>query len=68
MDIVFALLPAALGLALLAVVAYIWAAKSGQFDDLETPARRMLIDDKPLPRKPEARAMDQIEKNETPRL
>ncbi|MDD2942669.1 MAG: cbb3-type cytochrome oxidase assembly protein CcoS [bacterium] len=51
MDIVFALLPAALGLALLAVIAYIWAAKSGQFDDLETPARRMLIDDKPLRRK-----------------
>lgn len=28
------------------VVSYLWASSSGQFDDLETPALRMLRDEK----------------------
>ncbi len=32
-------------LALIFVAAYLWAAGSGQFDDLQTPALRMLKDD-----------------------
>lgn len=39
------LLPLALLLALLGVAGFIWATRSGQFDDLETPAMRMLHDD-----------------------
>jgi cbb3-type cytochrome oxidase maturation protein len=38
----FALL---LGLGFLAV--FIWMARRGQFDDLETPAHRILLDDEP---------------------
>lgn len=36
-----------LGLLLLgaAVAAFFWAVRSGQFDDLETPAWRILLDD-----------------------
>lgn len=45
MELVFFLLPLSLLLASLAVVAFVWATRSGQFDDLETPAQRMLIDD-----------------------
>lgn len=45
METVFVLLPLALLIAAVAVVAFIWAARSGQFDDLETPAVRMLFDD-----------------------
>lgn len=45
MELVFFLLPLSLLLATLAVVAFVWATRSGQFDDLETPAQRMLIDD-----------------------
>jgi cbb3-type cytochrome oxidase maturation protein len=27
------------------VFLFIWATKSGQFDDLDTPSKRMLLDD-----------------------
>ena len=46
MEILFVLIPLALGLSSTMVVFFILAARSGQFDDLETPAHRMLIDDK----------------------
>ena len=45
MDIVFFLLPASLLLALIAVVGYWWANRSGQFEDLDTPALRVLGDE-----------------------
>ena len=45
MNLVFLLLPASLALASLAVWGFIWATRSGQFDDLETPAHRMLLDE-----------------------
>ena len=44
MELVFFLLPLSLLLAFLAVVAFVWATRSGQFNDFETPAQRMLID------------------------
>ena len=51
MNIIFVLIP--LGLVLLgaAVLAFFWAVRSGQFDDLESPAWRILMDDdrKPPP-------------------
>ena len=33
------------------LIAFIWAMKSGQYDDAETPAIRMLFDDKPASKK-----------------
>ncbi len=33
------------------LIAFIWAMKSGQFEDAETPAIRMLFDDKPTDHK-----------------
>ena len=42
MSVVYVLLPLALGLAGVAVGAFYWAARSGQFDDLETPPLRIL--------------------------
>jgi len=47
----FYLIPAALFLGLLGLVAFLWALKSGQFDDLDGAAHRILLDDedKPLP-------------------
>ncbi len=49
METIFVLLPLALLIAAIAVGFFIWAAKTGQFDDLETPAVRMLFDDPPSP-------------------
>ena len=47
MAVMFVLLPAALLFAAAAVFVFAWAARSGQFDDLETPAMRILGDDEP---------------------
>jgi cbb3-type cytochrome oxidase maturation protein len=48
MEVLFYVLPFALLLAAGALVAFLLAAKSGQFDDLETPSRRILLDDVPV--------------------
>lgn len=45
METIFVLLPLALLIAVIAVGFFIWAARTGQFDDLETPAVRILFDD-----------------------
>ena len=45
MSVIFVLLPVALLFAAAAVATYVWAARSGQFDDLETPPLRILHDD-----------------------
>ena len=53
MDIILYLIPAALFLGLLGLAAFLWALKSGQFDDLDGAAHRILFeDDEPLPRDP----------------
>ena len=46
MNILFFMVPVALLLSLSFVGAFVWAARSGQFDDTLTPAHRMLVDDK----------------------
>ena len=51
METIFVLLPLALLVAAVAVGFFIWAAKTGQFDDLDTPAVRILFDDE-QPRRP----------------
>ena len=45
MSIVLVTLPLALLVVAAAVFAFLWAARSGQFDDTETPASRILVDD-----------------------
>jgi cbb3-type cytochrome oxidase maturation protein len=45
MSAVYIALPVALLLAIAGVAAFIWATKSGQMDDLETPGQRILFDD-----------------------
>ncbi len=45
MSVIYVILPIALIMGIAAVVAFIRSARSGQFDDLETPAVRMLHDD-----------------------
>jgi cbb3-type cytochrome oxidase maturation protein len=37
-----------------AVAAFVWAARSGQFDDLETPAMRVVVEDGDRPPQPSA--------------
>ena len=49
MSVIYLVLPLALGIVALAVGAFVWAAKHGQYDDLDTPALRMLHDDEGKP-------------------
>jgi cbb3-type cytochrome oxidase maturation protein len=45
MEILFVLIPLAIVLMIVAVVFFLWTVKSGQYDDLEGPAHRILMDD-----------------------
>jgi cbb3-type cytochrome oxidase maturation protein len=45
MTILLYLVPAALGLGLLALGAFMWSLKSGQYEDLDGAAHRILSDD-----------------------
>ena len=44
MEIVALLIPLAILLVVVMIGAFLWASKSGQFDDLEGPAHRILMD------------------------
>lgn len=58
MDIIFILLPLSFFLALVGLIGYLWSVKSGQFEDLDTPAMRILSEDQKIEPKcvPEAHA------------
>ena len=45
MEILYLLIPLAVVLAFLIGAAFWWSVHSGQFDDLEAPAYRILADD-----------------------
>ena len=45
MSVIYVLLPVATLLAIFFVIAFIWAVRRGQFDDLTTPAVRILHDE-----------------------
>jgi cbb3-type cytochrome oxidase maturation protein len=47
-TVIYVVLPLAILIAAAAVGAFAWATRRGQFDDLETPAHRMLLDDDPI--------------------
>jgi cbb3-type cytochrome oxidase maturation protein len=48
MEVIVILLPLALLLGLFFIGAFIWSARKGQYDDLETPRFRMLLDDQKI--------------------
>lgn len=58
MSIIFVLIPLGLTLLVAAVLAFFWAVRTGQFDDLESPAWRILMDNErqppPAPSEPSA--------------
>ncbi len=55
MDILYLLIPISLIIMGIAIWVFLWAIRSGQFEDLEGPAHQILMDDDDprIPRKPE---------------
>jgi cbb3-type cytochrome oxidase maturation protein len=45
MTVLLFLVPLALLLGLIALIAFMWSLRSGQFDDLDGAAHRVLMDD-----------------------
>ena len=45
MTVLYFIVPLALLIATGAVAAFVWTVRSGQLDDVDTPPRRMLLDD-----------------------
>jgi cbb3-type cytochrome oxidase maturation protein len=45
MEILYLLIPLAAIVMIIALFGLIWAIRSGQFDDMEGPAHRILMDD-----------------------
>ncbi len=57
MDIIFLLIPLALVFVVVIVWIFLWAVRSDQFDDLEGPAHRILMDDdEPMVKRKDAAA------------
>ena len=66
MDILYLLIPIALGMMLIAAVIFFWTVKSGQYDDLEGPAHRILMDDDD-PMIPRKKNLEDIEDGDDPK-
>lgn len=45
MDIIYVLVPLSLVLLSIAIAIFFWAVRSGQFDDMDSPAHKILFDD-----------------------
>ena len=54
MEVLYLIIPLSILLVILIAWIFIWAVKSGQFDDLEGPAHRVIMDEdtEPGPRQP----------------
>ena len=48
MEILYLMLPIAVLVAIVLAVFFIWSVRSGQYDDLEGPAHRILMDEDDL--------------------
>jgi cbb3-type cytochrome oxidase maturation protein len=49
MSVIYLLLPLALGLGAVFAVGFLRMVSQGQYDELETPAHRILLDDEAAP-------------------
>ncbi len=60
-NILFLLIPISLVIMGIAIWVFLWAIRSGQFEDLEGPAHRILMDDDDprIPRKPQLKDDDE---------
>lgn len=61
MDILYLLIPLSLVFVAVIAVVFLWAVKSGQFEDMEGPAHRILMDDEMPKQSTKSSLSDQAE-------
>jgi cbb3-type cytochrome oxidase maturation protein len=61
MEILYLLVPLSVVVVFLIAIAFWWSLRSGQFDDLEGPGYRILMDDDKAMREPALAAPDEAE-------
>lgn len=50
MELLYAIVPFSTFLLTVAILVFFWAVRSGQFDDMDSPAHRILFDDDEEPK------------------
>lgn len=63
MSALFVVVPLALAISAAAVCAFVWSVRQGQLDDLETPALRMLEDERGETQKDSSGSFEQTPKS-----
>lgn len=58
MTVLAYLIPVSLALGLLGLAAFLWSLKSGQYEDLDGAAERVLFDDEDRPDAPDRENVD----------
>tara|TARA_R110000787_G_scaffold166595_1_gene279599 strand:- start:819 stop:1025 length:207 start_codon:yes stop_codon:yes gene_type:complete len=61
MEVIYGLLPGMLLLGLVGVAVFFWAVRSGQYDDMDGAANRVLMDDDNDPEETEADKEPQVQ-------
>jgi cbb3-type cytochrome oxidase maturation protein len=64
MDVIYGLIPGMIMLGLIAVGVFFWAARSGQYDDMEGEASRILMDEDLRPARREEPEIDSNDSDE----
>ncbi|MCK5696874.1 MAG: cbb3-type cytochrome oxidase assembly protein CcoS [Gammaproteobacteria bacterium] len=55
MEVIYGLIPSMIIIGIVLVIILFWAIKSGQFDDLEGDAHRILMDEDLTPKTPQSK-------------
>jgi cbb3-type cytochrome oxidase maturation protein len=58
MNVIYGLLPGMLLLGVVGVAVFVWAVRSGQYDDMDGAASRVLMDDDEPQQKHDANKLD----------
>jgi cbb3-type cytochrome oxidase maturation protein len=69
MIVIFLLIPLSIIIAICFLAAFIWAVRSGQYEDTCTPAMRLLLEEKnkpPAPSEPKAAAASKMTVTKSP--
>ncbi|MCK5648505.1 MAG: cbb3-type cytochrome oxidase assembly protein CcoS [Gammaproteobacteria bacterium] len=65
MDVIYGLIPSMIIIGIILVIILFWAIKSGQFDDLEGDAHRILMDEDLTPLKRTSQAQSEEKADES---